>query len=98
MPCVLVRADSDISGIIPNRAKVGFFHEILTDVFKIDPYFCRPKPVFMKKYVLLLLPVLLLSACAGRSAVGICSRQYVSGLSIADCVFSGRRAARHAAA
>lgn len=35
---------------------------------------------------------------AGRSAVGICSRQYVSGLSIADCVFSGRRAARHAAA
>jgi 3-oxo-5alpha-steroid 4-dehydrogenase len=35
---------------------------------------------------------------AGRTAVGICSRQYVSGLSIADCVFSGRRAARHAAA
>ncbi|MCB9629335.1 MAG: FAD-binding protein [Sandaracinaceae bacterium] len=34
---------------------------------------------------------------AGRTAVGICSRQYVSGLSIADCVFSGRRAARHAA-
>lgn len=29
---------------------------------------------------------------AGRNAVGICSRQYVSGLSIADCVFSGRRA------
>ncbi len=33
---------------------------------------------------------------AGRSAVGICSRQYVSGLSLADCVYSGRRAARHA--
>lgn len=30
---------------------------------------------------------------AGRSAVGICSRNYVSGLSIADCVYSGRRAA-----
>ena len=29
---------------------------------------------------------------AGRSAVGLCSRSYVSGLSIADCVFSGRRA------
>jgi len=35
---------------------------------------------------------------AGRSAVGLCSRSYVSGLSIADCVFSGRRAARHASA
>jgi 3-oxo-5alpha-steroid 4-dehydrogenase len=34
---------------------------------------------------------------AGRSAVGLCSRSYVSGLSIADCVFSGRRAGRHAA-
>lgn len=34
---------------------------------------------------------------AGRTAVGIPSRGYVSGLSIADCVFSGRRAARHAA-
>ncbi len=33
---------------------------------------------------------------AGRNAVGICSRQYVSGLSIADCVYSGLRAARHA--
>ncbi len=33
---------------------------------------------------------------AGRAAVGICSRQYVSGLSIADCVYSGRRAG-HAA-
>ncbi|WP_407645447.1 FAD-binding protein [Amycolatopsis alkalitolerans] len=29
---------------------------------------------------------------AGRSAVGICSSSYVSGLSLADCVFSGRRA------
>jgi 3-oxo-5alpha-steroid 4-dehydrogenase len=35
---------------------------------------------------------------AGRSAVGLCSHSYVSGLSIADCVFSGRRAGRHAAA
>ncbi len=33
---------------------------------------------------------------AGRSAVGVTSRGYVSGLSIADCIFSGRRAARHA--
>ena len=32
---------------------------------------------------------------AGRSAVGICSNNYVSGLSIADCVFSGRRAGRN---
>ncbi len=32
---------------------------------------------------------------AGRNAVGVCSRQYVSGLSIADCVYSGLRAARH---
>ncbi|GIE35702.1 23S rRNA methyltransferase [Actinoplanes italicus] len=35
---------------------------------------------------------------AGRTAVGICSGSYVSGLSLADCVFSGRRAGRHAAA
>ncbi|MFL6119436.1 FAD-binding protein [Actinophytocola sp.] len=35
---------------------------------------------------------------AGRNAVGICSNSYVSGLSLADCVFSGRRAGRHAAA
>jgi 3-oxo-5alpha-steroid 4-dehydrogenase len=35
---------------------------------------------------------------AGRSAVGLCSRSYVSGLSLADCVFSGRRAGRSAAA
>lgn len=34
---------------------------------------------------------------AGRSAVGVASHSYVSGLSIADCVFSGRRAGRHAA-
>jgi 3-oxo-5alpha-steroid 4-dehydrogenase len=33
---------------------------------------------------------------AGRNAVGVCSRQYVSGLSIADCVYSALRAARHA--
>lgn len=34
---------------------------------------------------------------AGRSAAGIPAVSYVSGLSIADCVFTGRRAARHAA-
>lgn len=34
---------------------------------------------------------------AGRSAVGVCSNSYVSGLSLADCVFSGRRACLHAA-
>jgi len=34
---------------------------------------------------------------AGRSAVGVTSRGYVSGLSIADAVFSGRRTGRHAA-
>lgn len=34
---------------------------------------------------------------AGRNAVGVCSEQYVSGLSIADGVFSGRRAGCHAA-
>jgi 3-oxo-5alpha-steroid 4-dehydrogenase len=34
---------------------------------------------------------------AGRSAVGLCSRSYVSGLSLADCVFSGRRAGLAAA-
>jgi 3-oxo-5alpha-steroid 4-dehydrogenase len=33
---------------------------------------------------------------AGRSAVGICSNSYISGLSLADCVFSGRRAGRSA--
>ena len=31
---------------------------------------------------------------AGRTAVGICSESYVSGLSLADCVFGGRRAGR----
>jgi 3-oxo-5alpha-steroid 4-dehydrogenase len=34
---------------------------------------------------------------AGRSAVGLCSNSYVSGLSLADCVYSGRRAGRSAA-
>jgi 3-oxo-5alpha-steroid 4-dehydrogenase len=34
---------------------------------------------------------------AGRSAAGICSASYVSGLSLADCVFSGRNAGRSAA-
>lgn len=34
---------------------------------------------------------------AGRNAVGLCSENYVSGLSLADCVFSGRRAGGHAA-
>lgn len=35
---------------------------------------------------------------AGRTAVGIPSHSYMSGLSIADCIFSGRRAARSIAA
>ena len=34
---------------------------------------------------------------AGRTAVGICSNSYISGLSLADAMFSGRRAARHIA-
>ncbi len=34
---------------------------------------------------------------AGRTAAGLCSRSYVSGLSLADCIFSGRRAGHHAA-
>lgn len=34
---------------------------------------------------------------AGRTAVGLCSNSYVSGLSLADCIFSGRRAGAHAA-
>lgn len=34
---------------------------------------------------------------AGRCAVGVASNLYVSGLSLADCVFSGRRAAAHVA-
>jgi 3-oxo-5alpha-steroid 4-dehydrogenase len=29
---------------------------------------------------------------AGRSAVGVCSNSYVSGLSVADGIFSGRNA------
>ncbi|MCV7154774.1 FAD-binding protein [Mycolicibacterium pyrenivorans] len=35
---------------------------------------------------------------AGRTAVGICSNSYVSGLALADCAFSGKRAGEHAAA
>ena len=31
---------------------------------------------------------------AGRTAIGVASHLYISGLSLADCVFSGRRAAR----
>ncbi len=34
---------------------------------------------------------------AGRTAIGVCSDSYVSGLSIADCVFAGRRAGNAAA-
>lgn len=34
---------------------------------------------------------------AGRNAVGVCSINYISGLSLADCVFSGRRAGTRAA-
>lgn len=34
---------------------------------------------------------------AGRAAIGVASSRYVSGLSLADCVFSGRRAGRAAA-
>ncbi len=34
---------------------------------------------------------------AGRTAIGICSSSYVSGLSLADCVFAGRRAGTFAA-
>lgn len=34
---------------------------------------------------------------AGRTAVGIASNSYVSGLSLADCLWSGRRAGRAAA-
>lgn len=33
---------------------------------------------------------------AGRNAVGVCSNSYLSGLAIADCLFSGRRAGAHA--
>ncbi|MGA9872889.1 MAG: FAD-binding protein [Rhodococcus sp. (in: high G+C Gram-positive bacteria)] len=34
---------------------------------------------------------------AGRTAVGLCSNSYVSGLSLADCIFAGRRAGAHSA-
>lgn len=34
---------------------------------------------------------------AGRTAVGVCSNSYISGLSLADCIFTGRRAGAHAA-
>lgn len=34
---------------------------------------------------------------AGRAAVGLPSNKYISGLALADCVFSGRRAGQHAA-
>lgn len=34
---------------------------------------------------------------AGRTAIGVASNRYVSGLSIADCLWSGRRAGRTAA-
>ena len=33
---------------------------------------------------------------AGRTAIGVASSRYVSGLSLADCVFSGRRAGKAA--
>ncbi|MBN8215080.1 MAG: FAD-binding protein [Spirochaetes bacterium] len=35
---------------------------------------------------------------AGRSGAGVLSRSYVSGFSLAECVYSGRNAAAHAAA
>ena len=35
---------------------------------------------------------------AGRAAVGIASNHYVSGFALADCIWSGRRAGRSAAA
>jgi 3-oxo-5alpha-steroid 4-dehydrogenase len=34
---------------------------------------------------------------AGRSAVGVCSNVYMSGLAYADCIFSGRRVGRSVA-
>lgn len=34
---------------------------------------------------------------AGRNALGICGYTYISGLSLADCLFSGRRAGQHVA-
>ncbi|KAF7540510.1 hypothetical protein G7054_g1358 [Neopestalotiopsis clavispora] len=35
---------------------------------------------------------------AGRNAVGVCSNEYISGLSLADGVFSGKRAGEHVSA
>jgi len=35
---------------------------------------------------------------AGRNATGLCSNEYISGLSLADCIWSGHRAAQSAAA
>jgi 3-oxo-5alpha-steroid 4-dehydrogenase len=35
---------------------------------------------------------------AGRAASGLCSTSYVSGMSLADAVYSGRRAGRHSVA
>lgn len=35
---------------------------------------------------------------AGRTAIGVASSRYVSGLSLADCIYSGRRAGQAAAA
>lgn len=34
---------------------------------------------------------------AGRTAIGLCTYLYLSGLSAGDCIFSGRRAGQHAA-
>jgi 3-oxo-5alpha-steroid 4-dehydrogenase len=34
---------------------------------------------------------------AGRTAVGLCTHLYLSGMSAGDCIFSGRRAGSHAA-
>lgn len=34
---------------------------------------------------------------AGRNAAGLCAHTYISGLSLADCLFSGRRAGEHVA-
>ena len=45
----------------------------------------------------LLVGVVHLSVGQEATAVGVCSNSYVSGLSLADCVFSGRRAGRSAA-
>jgi 3-oxo-5alpha-steroid 4-dehydrogenase len=35
---------------------------------------------------------------AGRNATGMCSNEYISGLALADCIWSGHRAAQSAAA